>query len=116
MNTLSILIVEDDPVIGMCLAETLEGMGHKVCAIEKSEDGAVVAALRCQPDIMIVDAMLGKGSGIAAVAEILRSGFIAHVFISGDARSVREKVPHAIIVQKPFFEGDLAAAIAVAKS
>lgn len=115
MNALCILVVEDDPVIGMCLSETLEAMGHTVCAVERTEGGAVAAALRYQPNLMIVDSMLGQGSGIAAVAEILRSGFIAHLFITGDVRSVRAKVPHAIIVQKPFFEGELAAAIAAVK-
>jgi DNA-binding NarL/FixJ family response regulator len=47
------------------------------------------AAARYKPDLMIVDAGLGHGSGVAAVEQILRAGPIAHMFISGDAGGPR---------------------------
>ena len=34
MNALRALIVEDDAMIAGLLAETLEGLGHGVCAVE----------------------------------------------------------------------------------
>ena len=34
MNALRTLIVEDDAMIAGLLAETLEGLGHRVCAVE----------------------------------------------------------------------------------
>jgi CheY-like chemotaxis protein len=109
METLRILVVEDDAMIGEMLAEMLEGMGHEVCAIEATEADAVTAAARCMPGLMIVDARLGAGSGVAAVAEILRSEFVPHVFISGAA--IESCGPAAVVLQKPFREGDLARAI-----
>ncbi len=36
MKALRTLIVEDDAMIGGLLAETLEGLGHSVCAVETS--------------------------------------------------------------------------------
>ncbi len=114
MEALCILIVEDDAIIGKFLSEMLEAMGHTVCAVEAGEAGAVTAASRCRPGLMIVDVALADGSGISAVVEILKNGFVPHFFITGDARDVRAKLPDAIVVQKPFFEAQLGAAIAAA--
>jgi CheY-like chemotaxis protein len=111
MGALQVLVVDDDALIGMLLAEMLEVMGHHVCAIEVTEADTVAAAARYAPDLMIVDAQLGDGSGIAAVEQILRTGFIPHVFVSGDALRVLLLRPDAVVIQKPFREADLASAI-----
>ena len=63
---------------------------------------------------MIVDAGLGRGSGVSAVEEILRAGPLAHVFVTGDADRVRRRKPDAIVVRKPFREAELANAIDLA--
>jgi CheY-like chemotaxis protein len=106
-----VLVVDDDAIIAMLLADIFAGMGHDVCAIEATEAGAVAAAVRSRPDLMIVDARLGDGSGVAAVAEILRTGFVPHVFISGDISTIRALEPDAVVLQKPFDESDLVRAI-----
>ena len=106
-----VLVVEDDALIGMLYADLLKDMGHTVCAIETTEAEAVAAAQLYRPDLMIVDAGLGKGSGVSAVNEILRSGFVPHVFISGNTASVRAKRPDAIVMEKPFRDMELARAI-----
>lgn len=111
MKALRILIVEDDAVIGMHLAEVLEGMGHEICAIEGTEADAVVAADRFGPDLMIVDAWLRSGSGISAVETICANRQVPHLFISGDVASVKAARPGAIVVQKPFREETLTRAI-----
>ena len=111
MKALRILVVEDDAMIAMLLADVFAGMGHDVCAIEATEAGAVAAAVRCRPDLMIVDARLGDGSGFTAVEEILRTRFVPHIFISGDISTVRARKPGAIAIQKPFCESDLIRAI-----
>jgi two-component system, response regulator PdtaR len=54
---------------------------------------------------------LGRGSGVSAVEEILRTGPVAHVFISGDAGRVYTRKPDAVVVRKPFREAELARAI-----
>ena len=86
----------------------------KVCAIAATEAEAVSAPIRNRPDLMIVDAGLGRGSGISAVDEILRAGSLAHVFISGDADMVRAHRPEAVILRKPFCEAELVKAIEAA--
>jgi CheY-like chemotaxis protein len=111
MRLLRILVAEDDPSIGILLAEMLQELGHSVCAVAISEDDAVAAAVRYSPDMMIVDARLRDGSGIAAVGAIRRTGHVPYVFISGDAAAVRALRPEAIVLQKPFRESDLVRAI-----
>jgi DNA-binding response OmpR family regulator len=71
MKALRVLVIEDDALIAMLLSELLASMGHDVCAIATSEVEAVSAATRYDPDLMIVDARLGRGSGVSAVEEML---------------------------------------------
>ena len=70
MKALRVLVIEDDALIALLLSELLAGMGHDVCATATTEAEAVSAATRCNPDLMIVDARLGQGSGVSAVEEI----------------------------------------------
>lgn len=111
MKALRVLVVEDDALIAMLLAHLLEGMGHDVCATAATEAEAVIAASRHRPDLMIVDAGLGHGSGISAVEQILRAGPLAHLFVSGDVERVRVRKPDAVVVRKPFRQAELASAI-----
>ena len=110
MNTLHVLVIEDDLMIAMLLADMLGMMGHEVCAIAATEAEAVAAAVRCRPDLMIVDVRLREGSGVSAVAEILHTGFIPHVFMSGD-RSPPGLSPNAVMLRKPFLESNLVRAV-----
>jgi two-component system, response regulator PdtaR len=114
MNGLRILVVEDDAVIGMMLAEMLEDMGHDVCSIEATEADAVTAADRCRPDLMIVDVMLKDGNGVSAVAKILRVGPVPHLFVGADLRRLKALRPSAVAIQKPYREADLTQAIQLA--
>ena len=109
---LRVLVVEDDLMIGPLLAEMLEDLGHIVCAVEVSAAAAVAAALRYHPDLMIVDVGLGEASGIAAVEEILREGFVPHVFVTGDLVRNLSLGPDAVLLQKPYRGSDIVAAIA----
>ncbi len=111
MKALRTLIVEDDARIGGLLAETLEDLGYTVFAVETNVANAVAAASRCRPDLMIVDVGLGEASGIAAVKEILRGGFVPHVVLTGDAVRGMSVWPDAVVIRKPFRVSDLDQAI-----
>lgn len=109
---LRILVVDDSPIIAVLLREMLRVMGHEVCGLAYTEDQAVAEALRLQPDLMIVDARLGHGSGVSAVERVLQSRHVAHVFISGG--SVETGTIGGPVLGKPFVETDLERAIAQA--
>lgn len=111
MTALTVLVVEDDPLVGILLGETLEAMGFAVCAIEATEADAVNAAARHNPDLMIVDVRLGEGNGVSAVEEITRARVVPHVFVSGDISRLQTFKSDAVILRKPYRESDLAGAI-----
>ena len=111
MKTLQILVVEDNSLIAMLLVETLVELGHGVCDVEGTQIGAVTAVLRCRPDLIIVDAQLREGNGVSAVDEILSTGFVPHLFVSGDIKKVLARRPGAVALEKPFNEPELVQAI-----
>jgi CheY-like chemotaxis protein len=111
MKTLRILVVEDDFWIGTLLAEMLEEMGHDVISVEATEADAVAAAIRCKPDLMIVDVRLGDGSGVSAVEEILRARPVPYLFVSGDISMAQALSPGEVFILKPFREADITRAI-----
>ena len=53
----------------------------------------------------------GSESGVAAVKEILRSHYAAHVFVTGDTIRGVPLGPEAVLIQKPFRGRDLELAI-----
>jgi two-component system, response regulator PdtaR len=111
MTPLNILVVEDDIMIGMLLSDMLTGLGHSVCAVERTETGAVAAAARFQPELVIVDIHLKVGNGISAVEAILRDRFVPHIFVTGDRYGTQRRAPGDIVIEKPFRERDLLEAI-----
>ncbi len=111
MRALRTLVVEDDAMIGGLLAETLEGLGHTVCAVKRNLADATAAASHWRPDLMIVDVGLGEASGIAAVKEILSSGFVPHVFVTSDILRGMSLGSETVLIQKPFRVSDLERAI-----
>lgn len=106
-----VLVIEDDALIGMLYEDVLAEMGHSLCAIAMTGSQAVAAATKHKPDLIIADASLRDGNGVDAVKEILRGGFIPHLFVSGDPAGVRALMPNAIIVQKPFLDSELSRSI-----
>ncbi len=109
MSALSVLIVEDDAMIGLLLSEILAELGHTVCGIAATEEAAVAGAARFQPGLMLVDLNLLEGSGFSAMLRILKGGPRPCVFMSGAPDQVGW--PDAIVLKKPFAQQDLVQAI-----
>jgi len=106
-----VLIVEDDAMIASLLIETVNSLGHIVCAVAATEADAIDYARDRQPDLMIVDAGLVEGNGVSAIKAILAEQLMPHLFVTGDAQRVRASFPNATILQKPFFVPELVGAI-----
>lgn len=114
MGGLNILVAEDDGLLGILLADLLEAMGHKVCAIETTEAGAVrAAAIHC-PDLMILDCRLAEGTGPGAAQQICKTRPVAHIFVTGDGSLIADATTTAVTIEKPYGEELLARAIAQA--
>ena len=116
IEALRILIVEDDGLIAMDLADLLIGMGHQVCGIASTAASAEAAAQNHHPDLMIVDANLGSSSGVEAMGHILATGYIAHFYVTGSPCEVRPVARGAIVIAKPYTLRDLEGGIAGARA
>ncbi len=66
-----ILIVEDEPVVGMDLRESLVRMGYSVTDIVSSGDDVINSALKNPPDLVLMDIKLNSFTdGIDAAARL----------------------------------------------
>ncbi len=75
-----VLIIEDEPLISMDLAEITESLGHEVTTIARTAAQAVKAAGTDAPGLVLADIQLADGSsGLDAVRDILE-----HVRGAGD--------------------------------
>ena len=111
MKPLRILVVEDDALQGMMLGEILEELGHKVCAVTSTVSGAVAAAERYRPQLLIVDQWLSDGSGLSVIDNVCKNSHVPHLFVSGDVSGIKQTRPDAVVVPKPYRVIELEAVI-----
>jgi len=116
---MNILIVEDEAVVAMDIAQKLEELGYTIDAIADTGEEALIQAHSHIPDLVLMDINLkGKMDGIQT-AEILRKiAFTPIIYLTAltDRRTVeraRDTEPEAYLV-KPFKDSDLNIAIEVA--
>lgn len=112
-----VLIIEDEAVIAMDLSDLVTGAGHEVCAMETTASGAVAAAKRERPDLVLADIQLAdNSSGIDAVKEILASFNVPVIFITAfPARLLTGERPEpTFLITKPYSPDMVRAAVSQA--
>jgi DNA-directed RNA polymerase specialized sigma24 family protein/CheY-like chemotaxis protein len=112
-----VLIIEDEPVIAMDLNDLVIGAGHEVCAVETTASGAVAAANRERPNLVLADIQLADGSsGIDAVKEILSSFEVPVIFITAfpDRLLTGERPEPTFLITKPYSPDMVRAAVSQA--
>lgn len=107
-----VLVIEDEYLVAMELASTLEDLGYDVCAIVATEEEAVEAAATQRPDLITADVRLRAGDGIAAVARIVAAAPVPTVFITSSDAEVLRRAPAAVRIGKPFDAVTISRAIA----
>lgn len=79
----TVLIIEDEPLISLDLAELAESLGHEVVGIARTQEEAVRLASTGSPGLVLADVQLADGSsGISAVNELLQRISIPVIFIT----------------------------------
>ena len=120
MDSLKIVIGDDEPIIRLDLKKTLENMGHQV--VGEAGDGAkaVDLARQLKPDILILDIKMPEMDGIDAAKVITTEGIAPVLLLT--AYSQKDLVDRAkdagvfAYLVKPFKEADLVPAIEIAIS
>ncbi len=108
------LVVEDEPVIALEVAATLEMIGLDVVATARNAEDAVRLAHQHKPDVVMADYDLGAGrTGLDAVRDITSELPVIAIFLTAypdDVLSGSDYDP-TFILTKPFEERALRAAI-----
>lgn len=114
-----VLIVEDDAIIAMAVAEELRENGFVVVGPADNGPSAIELAAQHRPDLIIVDVRLrGEMDGIVAARHIRERLSTRVVFASAhiDAatRGAMEAVGYNVIVAKPYTPEQIVRAVQTA--
>lgn len=107
MNSQHVLIIEDEFFIAFSIEDALRRHGFQSFAIAASQDEAVNAAKEQCPDLILADYNLIDGNGVDAVLRICSERSIPVLFVTANGDVVRERLPGAPVVNKPFEEHTL---------
>ena len=117
--TATILVVEDEVIIGMDIKNSLKKLGYNVPAVVATGEKAIEKAASIQPDLILMDIMLkGAIDGVEAAARIRAQLNLPVVFLTAHTdnttlQRAKETQPFGYIV-KPFQEKDLHTTIEIA--
>jgi CheY-like chemotaxis protein len=119
MNTIQVMVVEDEGIVSIDIRNILTRRGYIVNAVAFSGEEAIRKSRESCPDIVLMDIGLkGNLDGIEAALQIKQICDIPIIFLTGFADEstlsrAREVKPAGYIV-KPINENDLADSIAAA--
>jgi DNA-binding response OmpR family regulator len=102
MQSPCVLLVEDEALIALALADDLEGKGYEVAGPFQRCSDSLDWLGRNTPDVAIIDIHLRDGSS-AELAEVLRERGIPFIVFSGEKRdgNVPEAFAGACWLSKP---------------
>lgn len=112
-----ILVIEDEAIIALDVADIVRNAGHEVVGIAATEKAAVELAKKHSPHLVLADIQLrGADSGISAVNEIMKAMTVPVIFVTGfpERLLTGKRVEPAFVISKPFDPDLLRAAIAQA--
>lgn len=102
-----VLIIEDETVIAMDLADIVSALGHIVVATAVTAERAVADAMAHKPDLVLADVQLADGSsGLDAVQRILSQVSIPVIFVTAfpERLLTGERPEPTYLVSKPYAE------------
>ena len=112
-RAMHVLIIEDDFLTALLLAEILGELGFESSAFAATEQEAIAAAGRQCPDLITADVHLQAGNGIAAVRKICTGKAIPVIYVTASRHQLTH-LSEAIIVEKPFTDFAVKTAVAAA--
>jgi response regulator NasT len=120
MDSLRVLLADDESLRVMSLKGQLESMGHKVIAEAANGKEAVNLARELKPDLAILDIKMPEMDGIEAARTITQERPIPIILLTAfSEKELAERAAEANVaayLMKPVSEHDLLPAIALAVS
>ncbi|MBL6457477.1 response regulator [Belnapia sp. T6] len=110
-----VLLIEDDAILRMILADELGEEGIEVNGLANAEDALILLGAGQVPDVLVTDISLGGGLSGFDLAELARAKHpeVAVILISGTAPDPAQHPlrRREMFLAKPFLPSTLAAAI-----
>jgi CheY-like chemotaxis protein len=110
----NVLIIEDEPMIAIDLADLVTGLGHDVCETARTAKEAVATFRKHRPGLVLADIQLADGSsGLDAVNELLKTFEVPVIFITAypERFLTGERPEPAFLIAKPFQPATVSAVI-----
>ena len=111
---MKILIADDDRLVRVMLTDLLTELGHTVVQAENGAD-AVALSAREAPDLLILDFLMPKLSGLDAIKAIRLTRAVPAVLLTaiqeGSLRGLDGVEEIQVLLQKPFTRRTLERAI-----
>ena len=117
LESTSVLIIEDEPLISMELERIVTDAGHSIAGTAATHRDAIEAFQKQTPGLVFADIQLADGSsGIAAVQEILENINVPVIFITAypERLLTGERVEPTFLITKPFNPDAVRAAVSQA--
>ena len=110
-----VLIVDDDAFVRVILKDALEGMGYRLLEAADGEEAVAQAAL-ARPDVVLLDLMMPRQSGLEALSRIreVLPGSRVVVISSMDSESLIQQALSAgarSFISKPFHPLEIQGAV-----
>jgi len=107
----TILVVEDDPIIGLDLCDTIAAAGATVVGPAHDVQSALAVLAETSVDAAVLDNLIiGGNSG--PIADVLAERGVAFLFHTSHRGDLRQRYPAVTILDKPSRPGELLAALA----
>lgn len=108
---LSVLIVEDDILLGMAIGVCVEDAGYEVAGLAHSVEAALTTLSHETVDAALLDINL-QGELVYPVANALAERGVPFVFVTAHPpENIPEKHRHRPVVPKPYFDAAICAAL-----
>jgi AmiR/NasT family two-component response regulator len=120
MESLKILIADDETLITMSLSTMLQNIGHRMIARARTGQEAVEKAKELSPDLILMDIKMEDMDGLEASRQILAQQPVPIIILTAYSQmDLIEKADAAGVsgyLVKPVSENDLLPAITLARS
>ena len=103
-DALRVLVLEDEPITGMLLAQALTDRGCAVCGPHANPDRALALIEDGPLDAALLDVSLGMGVTSAPVADVLAGRGVPFAFVTGygpETAAVVAAHPGHLVIPKP---------------
>lgn len=108
--TCRILIVEDQPLIALCLEETVIELGHKPAGMASNKTKAL--SLGVNADVALVDVNLLDGPTGPEIGRSLAEKDVSVVFMTANPEQLGDGVPGTLgVIPKPLLDSEMVEAI-----